>query len=36
MNFMPMVQDYIKRCHELGTISDYARTFAKNMNWELA
>ena len=36
MNFMPMVQDYIKRCHELGTISDDARTFAKNMNWELA
>jgi hypothetical protein len=36
MNFMPMVQEYIRRCHELGTISDDARTFAKNMSWELA
>ena len=35
MNFMPMVQEYIGRCHKLGTISDDARTFAKNMNWEL-
>jgi hypothetical protein len=36
MNFMPMVQSYVQRCHELGTISDDARTFAKNMKWELA
>ena len=36
MNFLMMVQGYIQRCHELGTISDDARTFAKNMNWELA
>jgi hypothetical protein len=35
-NFLPMVQGYIQRSHELGTISDDARTFAKNMNWELA
>jgi hypothetical protein len=36
MNFLVMVQQYIQRCHKLGTISDDARTFAKNMNWELA
>jgi hypothetical protein len=36
MNFMPMVSEYIQTCHKLGTISDDARTFAKNMNWELA
>lgn len=36
MNFLVMVQEYIKRCHQLGTISDDARVFAKNMNWELA
>jgi hypothetical protein len=36
MNFLVMVQGYVQRCHELGTISDDARTFAKNMNWELA
>jgi hypothetical protein len=35
MNFLVMVQQYIQRCHKLGTISDDARTFAKNMNWEL-
>lgn len=35
MNFLPMVQGYIQRCHELGTISDEARAFAENMNWEL-
>jgi ketosteroid isomerase-like protein len=35
MNFLPMVQEYIVRCHKLGTISDDARTFAKNMNWQL-
>ena len=35
MNFLLMIQGYIQRCHELGTISDDARMFAKNMNWEL-
>jgi hypothetical protein len=28
-------EEDIQRCHKLGTISDDARTFAKNMNWEL-
>jgi SnoaL-like domain len=36
MNFLPMVRDYIQRCHALGTASDDAIAFAKNMNWELA
>jgi len=36
MNFLMMIQAYIQRCHELGTISDDAKTFAKNMNWQLA
>lgn len=36
MNVLPMVQGYIQRCHDLGSISDDARYFAKNMNWELA
>ena len=36
MNFLVMVQEYIQRCHKLGTISDQARVFAKNMIWELA
>jgi hypothetical protein len=31
-----MVQEYIQRCHKLGTISDDAKAFAKNMKWELA
>ena len=35
MNFMLMIQQYIQRSHELGTISDDARAFAKNMNWQL-
>ena len=35
MNFMLMIQQYIQRSHELGTISDDARAFAKNMKWEL-
>jgi len=35
-NFVPMVQEYIQRCHKLGTISDDAIAFAKNMNWKLA
>lgn len=36
MNFLVMVQGYIQRCHDLGTISDDARLFAKNMNWQLS
>jgi len=36
MNFLMMIQEYIQRCHKLGTLSDDARTFAENMNWELA
>ena len=35
MNFLVMVQEYIQRCHRIGTISDDVRPFAKNMNWEL-
>jgi ketosteroid isomerase-like protein len=35
MNFMVMVQEYVGRCHKLGTLSDDARAFAKNMNWEV-
>jgi hypothetical protein len=36
MNFLPMVRDYLQRSHELGTVSEDAIAFAKNMNWELA
>jgi hypothetical protein len=36
MNFLVMVQEYVARCAKLGTLSDDGRTFAKNMNWELA
>jgi hypothetical protein len=35
MNFMPMVEEYIRRCHKLGAISEDARKFAANMNWAL-
>ena len=35
MNFLTMIQGYIQRSHELGTISDDARTFAANMGWQL-
>jgi ketosteroid isomerase-like protein len=35
MNFLVMVQEYVKRSHKLGTLSDDGRTFAKNMNWPL-
>lgn len=35
MNFLVMVQEYIQRCHRIGTISDDVRSFSKNMNWEL-
>ena len=34
MNFLVMIQEYVQRCHELGTISDDARAFAKNMSWD--
>jgi hypothetical protein len=30
-----MLQGYIERCAKLGTASDDALTFAKNMGWEL-
>ena len=36
MNFMVMIKEYVERCHQLGTLSDDARVFAKNMSWELA
>jgi ketosteroid isomerase-like protein len=36
MNFMVMIQEYVTRCHQLGTLSDDARTFATNMGWQLA
>ena len=36
MNFLVMIQAYVQRCHELGTISEDAKVFAKNMNWQLA
>lgn len=36
LNFLPMVRDYVQRCNQLGTISQDAITFAKNMKWELA
>jgi hypothetical protein len=31
-----MIKEYVERCHQLGTLSDDARVFAKNMSWELA
>ncbi|MGH3971666.1 MAG: nuclear transport factor 2 family protein [Mycobacterium sp.] len=36
MNFLPMVREYVQRCKTLGTASEDALAFAKNMNWELA
>lgn len=36
MNFLPVVREYIQRCKTLGTASEDALAFAKNMNWELA
>jgi hypothetical protein len=30
-----MVQEYVKRSHRLGTLSDDGRTFADNMGWQL-
>jgi hypothetical protein len=35
LNFLTMVFEYTKRCKALGTVSDDALAFAKNMNWEL-
>ncbi|MCW2685442.1 MAG: hypothetical protein JWR37_332 [Mycobacterium sp.] len=35
LNFLPMVQEYTRRCSKLGTISADAIAFAKNMNWDL-
>jgi ketosteroid isomerase-like protein len=35
MNFMVMLRDYIQRCVDLGTASDDALAFAKNMNWQV-
>jgi ketosteroid isomerase-like protein len=35
MNFMPMVKGYIEASKRLGTISDDAVTFAKNLGWNL-
>jgi hypothetical protein len=31
-----MVRDYIQRSQAMGTASDDAIGFAKNMNWELS
>jgi hypothetical protein len=36
MNFMAMLKGYIERCVGLGTASDDALTFAKNMGWEFS
>ncbi len=35
LNFVPMVQQYLQRCHQLGTLSDEARAYAEAMNWPL-
>lgn len=35
MNFLPMVRRYVERCAELGTLSDDAAAFARNMRWQL-
>ncbi len=35
MNFLVMVQGYVQRCAELGTLSDDGRVFATNMSWSL-
>jgi ketosteroid isomerase-like protein len=35
LNFVTMVQGYVTRCAELGTASEDALTFAKNMGWQL-
>ncbi len=35
VNFLVMVQGYTQACTKCGTLSDAARVFARNMNWEL-
>ena len=35
MNFTPMIRGYIARCASLGTASEDALTFARNMKWDL-
>lgn len=35
MNFMVMIQGYVTRCHQLGTLSDDARVFTGDMGWQL-
>jgi len=36
MNFMVMIRGYIQRCMGLGTATDDALAFAKNMTWQVA
>jgi hypothetical protein len=36
MNFMVMLQGYVARCVSLGSASDDALTFARNMGWRLS
>ena len=35
MNFLPMVRSYVERSNAMGTATEDALTFARNMNWEL-
>lgn len=35
LNFLAMVHEYTKRSKALGTLSEDALAFAKNMNWQL-
>ena len=35
MNFMAMIQEYVVKSHQLGTLSEEARVFASNLGWEL-
>ena len=36
MNFLPMVQEYVDRCHACGTLSDDGAAFARKMGWQPA
>ena len=36
LNFMTMLQGYVARCASLGTASEDALAYAKNLNWQLA
>jgi hypothetical protein len=36
MNFMPMVQEYVERSLECGTLSEDGAAFARNMGWQPA